>query len=91
VEAGVDWRWSSTAARMAPSALKAAWGRALIALPVSRVGTGVEASVDGRRGARIGDGDEIPSRVGLTMGYKFCTIRFTDRSGLGSGSIFSHF
>jgi hypothetical protein len=25
------------------------------------------------------------------MGYKFCTIRFKDRSGLGSGSIYSHF
>jgi hypothetical protein len=76
VEAGVDWRWSSTAARMAPSALKAAWGRALIALPVSRVGTGVEASVDGRRGARIGDGDEIPSR-GLGR----------DGGGLGGGGM----
>ena len=29
--------------------------------------------------------------VGLTMGYKFCTIRFKDRSGLGSGFISSHF
>jgi hypothetical protein len=31
------------------------------------------------------------SQVGLTMGYKFCTIRFKDRIGLGSGSISSHF
>jgi hypothetical protein len=31
------------------------------------------------------------SHIGLTMGYKFCTIRFKDRSGLGSGSIYSHF
>jgi hypothetical protein len=30
-------------------------------------------------------------RVRLTMGYKFCTIRFKDRSGLESGSIYSHF
>jgi hypothetical protein len=29
--------------------------------------------------------------VGLTMGYKFCTISFKDRIGLGSGSITSHF
>jgi hypothetical protein len=72
VEAGVDWRWSWTAARMAPSALKAAWGRVLIALPVPRVGMGVEAGVDGRRGAGIGD--EIPWR-GLGR----------DGGGLGGG------
>jgi hypothetical protein len=29
--------------------------------------------------------------VGLTMSYNFCTIRFKDRSGLGSGFISSHF
>jgi hypothetical protein len=29
--------------------------------------------------------------LGLTMGYNFCTIRFKDRSGLGSGFICSHF
>ena len=29
--------------------------------------------------------------LGLTMGYKFCTIRFKDRIGLGSGSIAIHF
>jgi hypothetical protein len=29
--------------------------------------------------------------LGLTMGYNFCTIRFKDRSGLGSGFISSHF
>jgi hypothetical protein len=29
--------------------------------------------------------------VGLTMGYKFCTIRFKDQIGLGSDSISSHF
>jgi hypothetical protein len=30
-------------------------------------------------------------QVGLTMGYNFYTIRFKDRSGLGSGFISSHF
>jgi hypothetical protein len=30
-------------------------------------------------------------RVGLTMGCKFCTIRFKDQVGLGSGFISSHF
>jgi hypothetical protein len=66
VEAGVDGRWSSTAAsiwgedgsRPAPrvvTALKAAWGRALMARPASRVGTGVEAGVDGRRGVDCGE------------------------------------
>jgi hypothetical protein len=29
--------------------------------------------------------------LGLTMGYNFCTIRFKDRSGLGSGFNSSHF
>jgi hypothetical protein len=30
-------------------------------------------------------------RLGLTMGYKFCTIRFKDRIGLGSDFISNHF
>jgi hypothetical protein len=29
--------------------------------------------------------------LGLTMGCKFCTIRFKDQVGLGSGFISSHF
>jgi hypothetical protein len=29
--------------------------------------------------------------AGLTMGCKFCTIRFKDQVGLGSGFISSHF
>jgi hypothetical protein len=29
--------------------------------------------------------------IGLTISYKFCTIRFKDRIGLGSGSISNHF
>jgi hypothetical protein len=32
-----------------------------------------------------------PSGLGLTMGCKFCTIRFKDQVGLGSGFISSHF
>jgi hypothetical protein len=66
VEAGVDGRWSSAAAsiwgedgsRPAPcvvTALKAAWGRALMARPASRVGTGVKAGVDGRHGVDCGE------------------------------------
>jgi hypothetical protein len=45
-------------------------------------------------GQRVDGGPRPGVRVqhlGLTMGYKFCTIRFKDRSGLGSGSIYSHF
>jgi hypothetical protein len=30
-------------------------------------------------------------QVGLTMGCKFCTIRFKDQVGLGSGFISSYF
>jgi hypothetical protein len=33
----------------------------------------------------------VEVEVGLTMGYNFCTIRFKDRSELGSGFISSHF
>jgi hypothetical protein len=39
----------------------------------------------------IGSHDSEPTWLVLTMSYKFCTIRFKDRSGLGSSSIFSHF
>jgi hypothetical protein len=42
----------------------------------------------------IPDEDSIPTTshgLGLTMGYNFCTIRFKDRSGLGSSFISSHF
>ena len=66
VEAGIDGRWSSTAAsiwgedgsRLAPggvAAVEAACGGALMARPASRVGTGVEAGVDGRHGVDCGE------------------------------------
>jgi hypothetical protein len=54
---GCGRRW--TAARMASSASKVACGRALMARPAPCVGTGVEAGVDGRRGAGIREGDEM--------------------------------
>jgi hypothetical protein len=44
---------------------------------------------DDARAERGSKGEHV--QLGLTMGYKFCTIRFKDRSGLGSGSIYSHF
>jgi hypothetical protein len=33
----------------------------------------------------------LEAHLGLTMGRKFCTIRFKDQVGLGSGFISSHF
>jgi hypothetical protein len=50
------------------TALKAAWGRALMDRPAPRVGTAVEAGVDGRRDVDCGEDGSISVETGLGKG-----------------------